>query len=459
MNFTRRTVVGSLAATILRTETRAATPARPPDGLVVLEAAPGSLSILPTPGPATGVWAYNGQVPGPLLRVPKGREVAVRLVNKLTQPTSLCWHGVRIVNAMDGVAGLTQAPVPPGGTFDYRFVPPDAGLYWYHPHVLPHSAEQIGRGLYGLLLVEGEDEPKVETDMLVVIGDWTLDAAGRLPSPASPDVSTTPRAEGGARTIVTIDSKPIPGRTIRMRPGARLRLRLLNACTARIALVALVGAEGLVVAIDGQASELFPPAAGMLPMGPGARFELIVDLPPQAGKTAALVLRDDLARPLMTFVTEGPPIPARPRVGRLPRNTALPTRIPLESSIKRDLVLTGGATEGNAGMGHAAWSIDGRGSSGFSEKPLFRVRRGGAVTLAFVNRTAVAQQMHVHGHVFRVLHDLDDGWDPYWRESILIAPGKTKHVAFVADNPGKWAVESLMLDRQVAGMAAWFEVV
>ena len=80
------------------------------------------------------------------------------------------------------------------------------------------------------------------------------------------------------------------------------------------------------------------------------------------------------------------------------------------------------------------------------------------MTLAFVNKSELVQQMHVHGHVFRVLHDLDDGWDPYWRDSILIGPGKTKHVAFIADNPGKWAVESLVLDRQVTGLAGWFEV-
>jgi FtsP/CotA-like multicopper oxidase with cupredoxin domain len=87
-------------------------------------------------------------VPGPLLRFKKGEEVKVRLVNKLAQPTSLNWHGVRIVNAMDGVAGLTQEPVPPGGSFDYRFTPPDSGLFWYHPHALPFIGEQRPRALW-----------------------------------------------------------------------------------------------------------------------------------------------------------------------------------------------------------------------------------------------------------------------------------------------------------------------
>ena len=78
------------------------------------------------------------------------------------------------------------------------------------------------------------------------------------------------------------------------------------------------------------------------------------------------------------------------------------------------------------------------------------------MTLALVNRSSVVQQIHVHGHAMRLLHDLDDGWEPYWRDSVLVAPGKTKHVAFIADNPGKWVIESLIPDRQ--GLSTWFLV-
>jgi FtsP/CotA-like multicopper oxidase with cupredoxin domain len=80
------------------------------------------------------------------------------------------------------------------------------------------------------------------------------------------------------------------------------------------------------------------------------------------------------------------------------------------------------------------------------------------VTLGFVNHTAFVQQMHVHGHAMRLLHDLDDGWEPYWRDAVLVPEGKTKHAAFVADNPGKWAIECLIAGRQATGMATWFQV-
>ena len=138
------------------------------------------MRLLPEPAGETAVWGYDGEVPGPLLRYKKGEEVKIRLVNKLDQPTSLNWHGVRIDNAMDGVGGLTQEPVPPGGSFEYRFTPPDSGLYWYHPQVLPFVREQQGRGLYGVLIVDEPEPPQADRDMLIVLDDWKLDDKGQI---------------------------------------------------------------------------------------------------------------------------------------------------------------------------------------------------------------------------------------------------------------------------------------
>ncbi len=298
----------------------------------------------------------------------------------------------------------------------------------------------------------------------MVLDDWTLDARGQIEDELFDRARTPENARVGP--LVTANSRPAPGETVAVRPGERVRLRLVNVCAARIAVVGLAGMDPLVVAVDGQASEVFPPAGGTVPIGPGARFEIVVDMPREAGKTPSLLLRNQTGDgpTLLTLATTGAPIAARPRVARLPTNPMLPTRIPLETSIKLNLILGREASAKNTSVAKNGgaqtwpWTIGGTGSDGVSGKPLFHVKRGHAVTLAFVNKTAVPQQMHIHGHVFRVLHDLDDGWDPYWRDSILIGPGKTKHVAFIADNPGKWALESLILNRQVTGMATWFEV-
>ena len=105
--FSRRVFLGQVLAGVLTLPARGES-ASLPDDFRLLEARRGNLRLLPGPSAETAVWAYNGEVPGPLLRFKKGEEVKIRLVNKLDEPTSLNWHGVRIVNNMDGVGGLTQ---------------------------------------------------------------------------------------------------------------------------------------------------------------------------------------------------------------------------------------------------------------------------------------------------------------------------------------------------------------
>src|SRR6185295_2363948 len=97
----------------------------------------------------------NGQSPGPLIRVPRNATITVRFHNRIELPSSIHWHGVRLDNQFDGVPGLTQAAVPPGGDFVYRVHFPDAGVYWYHPHVREDIEQAMG--LVGNLLVDAPE--------------------------------------------------------------------------------------------------------------------------------------------------------------------------------------------------------------------------------------------------------------------------------------------------------------
>ena len=134
-------------------------------------------------GVRTDVWTYNGGLPGPLIRARRGDRLIVHFSNKLPQSSTVHWHGVQVPIEMDGVPGASQAPVEPGGSFTYDFIVPDAGLFWYHPHVM--SAAQVGFGLYGPLLVDDPDDPVKSVDELVlVLSDIALerrwnDAVGR----------------------------------------------------------------------------------------------------------------------------------------------------------------------------------------------------------------------------------------------------------------------------------------
>ncbi|PNG26453.1 multicopper oxidase family protein [Methylocella silvestris] len=459
---TRRRLIGCGLALSLIELPAGAEPAA--DGFFALEAAPGRLRLLPEPAGQTPVFAFNGEVPGPLLRCKKGEELKIRLINKLEQPMSLMWPGLRIANAMDGVGGLTQKPVGPGESFDYRFTPPDSGLFAYRPGYLPFAAAQFSRGLYGALIVEETDPPRVDRDMLAIIADWRLDDKGAIAK--SFDTKEEALGPGRGGGLLTVNSRPTP-LTETMARGARVRLRLVSAMAARIMSIAFEGVTPMILAVDGQpADSAFEPVRGTIPVGPGARFDVMFDLPPDADKEARLVLRGDKEpdRDLLVFKTDAAaesaqtPAALAP-IASLPVNPLLPTRIRLETAKRLDILIEPSKEQGDkATERELVFSVNGAPAAGFADKPLFTVKRGAAVSLGLVNRSNLTQSIHIRGHQARLLHDLDDGWEPYWRDNILIGPGKTKRIAFIAEAPGKWAILSFIAGYEGAGLATWFAV-
>ena len=193
-----------------------------------LAAQPVTVNLTGDGYPDTAVWAYDGTVPGPELRVRQGQPVRIAVVNKLPEGTTVHWHGIRLPNAMDGVPGLTQKPIRPGESFLYEFTPPDAGTFWYHPHA--DTLQQLGRGLAGALIVEEPEPVAVDRDLLWVIEDWRLDGEGRIA------VGFGNRMEAGMSgrigNTVTLNGR-VPG-PVSVKAGERLRLRLVNAALARI---------------------------------------------------------------------------------------------------------------------------------------------------------------------------------------------------------------------------------
>ncbi|NNE34213.1 MAG: multicopper oxidase family protein [Rhodothermales bacterium] len=125
---------------------------------------------------------YNGQYPGPLIRANEKATIVVRFHNAVDYPTAVHWHGIRIENAFDGVPGITQDPVPSGGTFVYRVRLPDPGLYWYHPHHREDIFQELG--LYGNLLVDPIDDGyynNVSMEEVLVLDDLLLDRNNVVP--------------------------------------------------------------------------------------------------------------------------------------------------------------------------------------------------------------------------------------------------------------------------------------
>ncbi len=128
------------------------------------------------------MYGFNGQYPGPLVEVPEDGTIVVEFSNQLDMPSTVHWHGVRLDNRFDGVPGLTQEAVQPGGTFTYRVHLPDPGIYWYHPHV--RSDIQQDLGLYGNLNVrppEGDYYNPVNREEVLILDDLLVDEDGLFP--------------------------------------------------------------------------------------------------------------------------------------------------------------------------------------------------------------------------------------------------------------------------------------
>jgi FtsP/CotA-like multicopper oxidase with cupredoxin domain len=421
-------------------------------------AAPRKLPLRPEPAPPAEAWTLGEEAP-PTLRVKLGEEVRLRLVNRTGRPLSLHWHGVRNANAMDGVGGLTQPPVAPDATFDYRFTPRDAGTFLVRPMVVGGSAEPGGRGVAGLLVVEERQPPAVDREVSVVLQDWRLGEDGALAPFGEAMAAAT---VGRLGNQVTVNGRPGP-QAVEAAPGARLRLRLANACSARSTRIRFDGLKAYVAAVDGQPTDTFEPLRATLPFPPGTRYDVLLDLPEEPGATGALTALLGQGIPLATFATKGAAAAKRPPIAAIGENGLLPREIKLQNARRAELAIAGGAkldakgTPSFDGDPAKAWTINGAaGSAGAA--PLFSVKRGTPVVLALTNRTAFTLPMHLHGHVFRLLHNLDDGWEPYWLDTFQLIEGRTARLAFVADNPGRWVIGSAVLDRFDAGLWTTFEV-
>jgi FtsP/CotA-like multicopper oxidase with cupredoxin domain len=400
-----------------------------PTGFHVLRARTSTAALRGEGQPPTPVWAFGETVPGPALRVRRGDELRVRVFNDLDEPTTVHWHGVRLPNAMDGVPNLTQPPIAPGENFNYRFRASDAGTFWYHP--AGDVGAQARRGLYGVLIVGEQEKIEVDRDLVLVLDDWRLTPEGMID--ATPD--------GRAGGHLTVNS--VPALDLPVRSNERLRLRLVNAATARVFSLRFERHPLWVMAIDGQPAEPFLARDNHVTLGPGNRIDVFLDAILEPGANAPVMVANAGGEtPVAHLVygaetvrasplSEPKPLPPNPLPERLDLKTALRPELPMET-------LTSPAPPR-------------------PERPLFTVKRGRPVVLTLANRTDAGSTVHLHGHSVRLLDRLDDGWKPFWLDTVMVGAGQTQRVAFLADNPGKWLIDCRALGR-VGGMVAWFEV-
>ena len=398
--------------------------------------------------PATPIWGFDGVAPGPLLRARQGEPFRLRFVNGLDEPTSLHWQGLRIDNRMDGVPGLTQEAVAPGASRDITFIPRDAGTFLYRPWHAEFGAGQAARGLAGLLIVDGPARPPADQELAFVLDDWALDAAGAV---AVPGLPLEPKAAPGtAGRHLTVNGAPTLA--IAARANDRLWLRLANATPARILQFGAPGQPVTLVALDGQPCEPFPLEGGSIALGPGQRAEVMLDVTGAPGARIPLAVSNLAGATLEGEIAVSEEPPARPAPLGPPAPLAA-NPIAAEMDFRRAFRLDLGI-EDKAGT----MVFNGRADRAPAAQPAFKVRRGTVVMAGLRNATARFQAVHLHGHQARLLDGLDDGWKPFFLDTVLVPPGRTSRIAFQADNPGKWIVSAQPVGATEGPLVTWFEV-
>jgi len=394
------------------------------------------------------VWAYNGQVPGPTLRVRLGDTVRVRFTNRLPQETTIHWHGVRVPNAMDGVPHATQPPIQPGASFTYEFTPKDAGTFWFHPHV--RSSEQVERGLYGLLIVEDRAPPPYTRDVTWILDDWLLGPDRQL----EPGFNTPHDLmhDGRWGNAITVN-----GRTDTVLPiaaGERIRLRLLNASNGRIYVPDLVGLDAQIIAVDGLYARA-PQPLGRFELAPGNRLDL--DVTAQGGGRSLVVMdRFTPQRPNRlaeievdgTAATPAFPSPAKAHVPAWRGALALP----LTHEYRLD------ARQG--GPLGIEWTLNDQAFSGHEHAhPSLELVRGKWARLRFANASARLHPIHLHGMFFKVI--ARDGAavdEPFFRDTVLIHGRETIDIGLVPLDAGDWMLHCHILEHAEAGMMTMLAV-
>jgi FtsP/CotA-like multicopper oxidase with cupredoxin domain len=429
-----------------------------------LIAQPGHAHLVGGSYPETAVWAYNNKVPGPEIRVRQGGHLRVTVENRLAEETTVHWHGVRVPNAMDGVPHLTQPPIAPGETFVYEFNVPDAGTYWYHPH--QRSFEQVGRGLFGPLIVEEADPSQVDREVTWVLDDWRLLRDAQISDDFGNFMDESHNGRVG--NTVTVNGRILE--TFAVRAGERLRLRLINAANARIFGLEFRDHQPIVIAVDGQPVEPHEPESGRIVLGPAMRADLVIDMTGRPGERFSVndpFYRGLEYRLLDLVYDDAPPLrehsldaPMRLAANTMPEPdlaTAAQHEIAFSGGMMGDM--GGGMMPGMMGgmMGgmqrSGIWAINGVSATDHMLDPFLSLDRGRSYVLAMRNDTAWHHPMHMHGHAFRVTAR-EGQPTPHreWQDTVLMAPRERVEIAFVADNPGDWMFHCHILEHQAAGM-------
>ncbi|MFS8144593.1 multicopper oxidase family protein [Rhizobium sp. BR 249] len=401
-------------------------------------------------------WGQDGMPP--TLRMIKGRPFAAHLVNKLDEPTTIHWHGLRIDNRMDGVPFVTQPYVYTGDSFDYAFTPPDAGTFWYHPHC--NTLTQMGHGMTGMIVVEDPADPEFDAEVLLNLRDWRLGGDGQFIAPFRPRDAAKAGTYGTVRTANWHQEPQYDAPA-----GGLVRLRIAVTDVTRIFSLKMEGADATVIAIDGNpVPKRFP--LDLLQIGPGQRLDLAVRMPDGEGAIATLEdIRGTTPKTIASLRAVGQSL--KRDIGDLGPLAENPVpKADLSAAEEIPLVLS--ATAENAAvesicgtLGYSFWAINKvpwPGDTPDPTAPLAELKLGKSYVFNLENTTPHAHPIHLHGMSFTVISSSTREVMPLVSDTYLVQPDEKVQLAFVADNPGDWVLHCHIIEHQKTGMTSYVRV-
>ena len=405
------------------------------------------------PGLSVEAWTYNGLVPGPLIRVTVGDRLIVHFTNALPDPTTIHYHGLRIPIEMDGVPGYSQPHVEPGGTFTYDFIVPDAGIYWYHPHVM--SAMQVGFGLYGAFLVEDPTEAEtvgVDDSLVILLSDMAVTDDGELDDPDSG--GSAGMAFGREGNHVLVNGRKTPH--MLARSGAPQRWQIVNAAKSRYYMLDL-GEEYTFTKVGGDGGLLeYSVEQDFLVLGAGERADVIIT--PRGVPGDELMLRSQLhdrgygsteMRTVQDLVAitiadqpehVGGPLPEVTRAIE-PFRAEGATEITLTLTIDQDPI----SLKFEYGINGVPY---------WKASPVL-AELGETQIWTVENTTPWSHPLHLHGFFFMVLDEDGAPVRPYeWKDTVDVPFKQTRRllVRFDEDRPGTWLFHCHILDHAAGGL-------
>jgi FtsP/CotA-like multicopper oxidase with cupredoxin domain len=397
---------------------------------LLLEAKPATIAL--RPGAVTGVWSL--QNPNQPLRFRRGSELEITFQNGLPVPATLDFRGLDGVAAAEPLTGL--APVAAGAKADFAIPLRCAGTFFCSLRPWDNAAGLPARPK---AFVVEENEPAIaDRDQVFLIEDWRLRPDGSAIAPGF--------APNDAAPVHSVNGQINPD--IAIRSHERLRFRVINGCQRQVIAVKIENHEIQVIALDSAPAESFFAHNGALVLAPGGRADALVEASAPPGSAAPILLHDgSAAYPIARLVTSTeppvrpaplPPAPALPSDG-------LPAQLDLKGALRVDLALAG-----------SEWTKPANFS--ISAATAFQAKAGRTVVLALANGADSTTVFHLHGHHFRLLDRLDDGWKPFWLDTLAVEPGQTERVAFAAETAGRWLLESVGTDWTAPRLVRWYGI-